>query len=89
MADREERAIEEAREVLADGKAEIIEIRKVVFDKKTGQFSIKIPKNLALKANLDEKSEFKIVVHPKEDTLKSVDFAIIKAGEEDGEGESS
>lgn len=58
----------EVREEIADGQQEILEIKRVVHDQTTKQFSIKIPKKLAGKSKLNENSEFEIVFNPKEET---------------------
>ena len=48
-----------------------------------------IPKSLALKAGLNEKSEFKIIINPKEETIKNVksNIIIFKKEGENGEGQ--
>lgn len=59
-------------EVLED-PSELEEIKKVVFDKKTEQFSIKIPKSLAVKAGLKEDSEVSVILNlKKDDTLEKI-----------------
>jgi hypothetical protein len=65
-----DKIFEEAFDVISDGKEEISEEKKVVFDKKTGQVSIKIPKGLALKKGLNEKTIFEIVYNPKEESIE-------------------
>jgi len=82
-----EKAINEAIEVISEGVQELSETKKILFDKKTYQFSIKIPKSLALKARLEENSEFVILVNPKEETIKNIrsKIVIFKKEEKDGE----
>ena len=82
-----EQAAEEAFEVLSDGKEEIHEVKKINYDKTILQFSIKLPKALALKAGFDENSDIEIIVNPKEDTIKNIKSSIVifKRGE-NGEG---
>jgi len=91
MTNETNKAIEEAIEVIADGKEELIETKKVIFDKKTGQCSIKIPKSLALKAGLTNDSEINIIVNPKNDTIKNIksNIVIIKKSDKNGDGEKS
>jgi hypothetical protein len=88
MENKEQKAIDEALEVISDGRTEISEVKKVLFDKRNTQYSIKIPKSLALKAGLDENSEFNIIINPKEETIKNISSSIIifKRGDKDGEG---
>jgi hypothetical protein len=50
----DDKIFEEALEVISDGQEEIIGEKKVVFDRKTGQVSIKIPKKFALKKRFNE-----------------------------------
>ena len=66
----EDKIFEEALDVISDGQEELSETKKVIFDKKTKQVSVKLPKNLALKKSINENTEFEIVVNPKEETLK-------------------
>jgi hypothetical protein len=89
MENKEQKAIDEALEVISDGKTEISDIKKVLFDKRNTQYSIKIPKSLALKAGLDENSEFNIIINPKEETIKNISSSIIifKRGDKDGKGQ--
>jgi len=61
---------EEALSVISDGQEEISEEKKVAYDKTTGQVSIKIPKNLALKKRINENSIFQIVLNPKNETIE-------------------
>ncbi len=46
---------------------EVRESKKVFFDKKANQFSIKIPKSLALKSGLNDSSIFDLVLKTKKD----------------------
>ena len=66
----DDKIFEEALDVISDGKEEISLEKKVVFDKKTEQISIKIPRNLSLKKDLDNESIFEIVINPREETIK-------------------
>ncbi len=55
---------------IIDALGEIKEVReskKVFFDKKANQFSIKIPKSLALKAGLNDSSMFDLILKTKND----------------------
>lgn len=61
--------LNEASEVISDGKDEISEEKGILFDKKTNQYSIKIPKSLALKAKMNPISKIKIIVNPNQTTL--------------------
>jgi len=91
MQDKIQKAIGEAIEAISDGQEELSEIKKVVYDKKNSQSSIKIPKSLALKSGIDEDSEFIILVNPKEETIKNIKSKIIifKKEVEDGERKKS
>ena len=83
-----EKAIEETMEVLSEGQEEIREIKKINYDKTISQFSIKLPKSLALKAGFNKDSEIEIIINPKEETIKNIKSKIIifKRGEKNGEG---
>lgn len=71
---KKEELFEEARELLAGGVQETTIEKKVILDKSSGQFSIKIPREMALRAGLNKHSIFKIVFNPsKEETLNEVD----------------
>lgn len=61
--------LNEAFEVISDGKDEISEEKSILFDKKTNQYSVKIPKSLALKAKMNPNSKVKIIVNPTQSTL--------------------
>lgn len=70
MTEQTEKVIQEVEEIL-NNEPEIIETRKTVtYDKKTFQFSIKIPKAFALKAKINPNDEFHILVNPPKDTLE-------------------
>ncbi len=61
----------EVRDVLGEGQDELIEEKKVFFDKNANQFSIKIPKSFSLKSELHPDSNFAIIFNPKkEETLE-------------------
>ena len=83
---------EEALEVISDGQEEISAEKKVVYDKTTGQVSIKIPKNLSLKKSINQNSTFEIVFNAKEETIKEAGksgFLIYLKEEKNGEGEKA
>jgi hypothetical protein len=84
-----EKALDEAREVISDGPIEIITTKKVVYDKKNFQTSIKIPKSLSLKAGIDENTEFVILVNPKEETIKNIKSKIVIYKKEEKNGEKT
>lgn len=68
-----EKVLKEAFEVIADGQEELVEEKKILFDKATSQSSIKIPKSFALKSGLNENSKFQIVFNPnKEETIDKI-----------------
>ena len=82
-----EKAFEEAFDVISDGQDEIPEEKKVIFDKKTGQVSIKIPKNLALKKGFNENTILEIIYNPKKETIeraKQSGFIIFPKERDDG-----
>jgi len=89
----QQKALKEASEVLGDGKNEISEKKQINYDKTTKQFSIKIPKSLALKAGLTEKSILNIVYNPKEkETKEKIDkseFVIYLKEGDDGKGKEN
>jgi hypothetical protein len=60
----------EVRELLEDGQEEIIISKNSLYDKRTEQFSLKIPKSLALKSNLNDSKEFVFVFNPKKEETK-------------------
>ena len=60
----------EAFDVISDGQEEIPFEKKVVYDKTTGQVSIKIPKNLSLKKSINKNSVFEIVFNPSQKTAE-------------------
>lgn len=81
---------EEAFDVISDGREEIIEEKKIVFDKKNGQVSIKIPKGLALKNGFNEKTVFEIIYNPKEESIgraKESGFILFPKKSDDGKRE--
>ena len=67
-----EKMFNEVNEVISDGQEEISETRKIVYDERTGQFSMKIPKSLALKAHLKKDSELVVVFNPREETRQKL-----------------
>jgi len=79
---------DEVAELISDGQDVIVEEKKVLFDKTTGQASIKIPKSLSLKAGIKEDSVFEIIFNPKKETMEKLEGTnlLIKLREEkDGE----
>jgi len=60
----------EVREVLEDGQEEIEIIKNPLLDKATNQFSLKIPKSISLKSNLQKEKEFCMVFNPKKEETK-------------------
>jgi len=60
----------EVREVLEEGQEEIVIIKNLVYDKTTKQFSLKIPKSLALKSSINENTEFVFVFNQKKEETK-------------------
>lgn len=70
-----EEIIKEVREILEgeSGPDELTEFKKLIVDKKTGQVSLRIPKSLASKVELDEKSECVMVFNlKKKETLEAI-----------------
>lgn len=83
---------EEALSVISDGQEEISEDKKVVYDKATGQVSVKIPKTLALKKKLNDNSVFKIVLNPKRETMEQAEksgFILFVKEVKNGKGEKT
>ncbi len=82
-----DKILDEAFDVISDGQEEIPEEKKIIFDKKTGQVSIKIPKNLALKKGINEKTIFEIIYNPREETIeraKQSGFILFPKKSDDG-----
>lgn len=70
-----EEAIKEVREIIEElgARGEDKEIKNPAFDKASGQISLRLPKSFVEKAGVDEKSDFVMVVNPKEkDTLEEI-----------------
>ena len=88
MTNEKEKAFEEAREVIEEGQIEITETKTILYDRKNSQYSIKIPKSLALKAGLNETTKFKIIINPKEETIKSIKSNIFIFKKEGKNGET-
>ena len=67
---------------------EIKESKAIFFDKKANQFSIKIPKSIALRAGLDENSVFDFVLKNKKnetlDEIKESKLAIFLKEDKNG-----
>lgn len=61
---------EEVREVLEEGQEEIVITKNLVYDKTTKQFSLKIPKALALKSGISKETEFDFVFNLKKEETK-------------------
>ena len=90
--DEDNKIFEEALSVISDGQEELPEEKKVIYDKATGQVSIKIPKTLALKKRLNENSVFEIVMNPKDETIKRAKesgFILFIKEVKSGKGEKS
>jgi hypothetical protein len=90
--DENNKIFEEALSVISDGQEELSDDKKVIYDKSTGQVSIKIPKNLALKKRLNENSVFQIVLNPKKETIEQAEkskFIIFIKEVKSGKGEKS
>lgn len=62
----------EVRKLLEGGKSKVKETKKVVYDKSTNQFSVKIPKKIAEAAQLDSDSEFILVVKPEKEEVNEI-----------------
>jgi len=87
----EEKLIKEAREAILSGLTEVAEEKKVIYDGKTQQFSVKIPKAFALRAKINENSKFGIVLNPVEsrDKIEVSELVIYLIKGKDGEGEKT
>lgn len=62
----EEKLKNEVIDLLTDGKEPLKGTKKVAYDKKIKQYSIKIPKNIADGARLDDKTEFEMIINPSQ-----------------------
>lgn len=87
----EENLINEVKEVLSSKQNEIREEKKVIYDKTTQQFSIKIPKSIAMKAGIREDSLFDIILEPNEsiEKIEKSRFVIYLKEDKDGKGEKA
>lgn len=87
----EAKLMKEVMEVISDGQNEILDEKKIAYDKNNQQFSIKIPKSIALKAKIDEDSIFGIIFNPKEskENIEKAKFVIYLKGEKNGEREKT
>jgi len=86
----ENKIFEEALDVISDGQEEISVEKKVVYDKTTGQVSIKIPKDLSLKKSINKDTQFRIVFNPSKETVKEAEdsgFLIYIKEEKNDKGE--
>ncbi|MCW8966227.1 MAG: hypothetical protein OQK82_06035 [Candidatus Pacearchaeota archaeon] len=69
---------EEVKNIIAPSRVSVFADKKVGYDKSSGQYSIKIPKSLALRAGLTDKSRAKIVFRPnKNDFEKGVESELV------------
>lgn len=75
----------EAKEALAGGKTQLAIVKNIIRDKKTKQFSIKLPKEIALAAKLTSKSKLKIIVNPTKEEIEEVSGAHLIIYEEEKE----
>jgi hypothetical protein len=62
----------EVKELISNKQDELSEEKKVVYDKSTKQFSIKIPKKIAVKLGLKKQSKVTLILNPKYQTKKKV-----------------
>ena len=79
--------LHEALKVISDGQEEIKEEKKVTIDEKNHQASIRIPRSLALKQNVNKNTTFEIVFNPNPETIKRVSksrFIIFPKEDDDG-----
>ena len=65
-----EKKFEEVREIIAPQRIAIFDDKKLQVNKKTGQFSLKIPKSTAERAGLNEKTIAHIVLRPNQRTFE-------------------
>ncbi len=69
---KEEELRREAKEILAGGKSSLSSTKKVFYDQKAKQFSIKIPKDVASGALLSPGSEVQMIVNPTTQELEEI-----------------
>jgi hypothetical protein len=69
----EENLKNEVIALLTEGKDALKETKKVLFDKTTKQYSLKIPKNISEGARLDSETEFEMIINPSQ---RDIDNAI-------------
>ena len=82
---QKEKLKKEVREVLAGGKTSLVTVKSIIQDKQTKQFSIKLPKEIALAAKLNSKSKLKIIVNPTKEEIEEVSGAHLIIYEEEKE----
>ena len=66
----EERLKKEVKDLLSGGKLRIDETKKILLDKSTKQFSLKLPKKIAESSGINKESEFKIIFNPKREDFE-------------------
>ncbi len=64
--------LKEVRELLVEGKQSLAYEKKLIYEKNTSQFSIKIPKEIALASELKEGDKVKIMSRPNEEDLMKI-----------------
>lgn len=69
--DEKEKKFEEVREIIFPKRIARPSHHRVLINKQTGQFSLKIPKSTAERAGLNKKSVAHIILFPNETTFKN------------------
>lgn len=60
----------EALNVILDGQEEIKEEKSVTIDEKNHQVSVRIPRRLAIKKNINKDTDVEIVFNPSPETIE-------------------
>ncbi len=64
------RMFSEALNVILDGQEEIKEEKSVTIDEKNHQVSVRIPRRLAIKKNINKDTDVEIVFNPSPETIE-------------------
>ncbi len=69
---KEENILKEAKDILSEGKKSLVVEKDIIYDNNSNQFSIKIPREIALASDLRKGDKVRIISRPTEEDLKEV-----------------
>jgi hypothetical protein len=72
---KEETLLNEAREILVEGKKSLAVEKEIIYDKNVNQFSIKIPKEIVLASNIEQGEKIMIIARPSEEDIKKIQLS--------------